>query len=46
MLLLNGQIISSKNSDNEIITFEQLNIDLSNLSKNTIKNGDTRNFNS
>ncbi len=38
MLLLNGQIISSKkNSDNEIITFEQLNIDLSNLSTNTIK---------
>ena len=38
MLLLNGQIISSKkNSDNEIIKFEQLNIDLSNLSTNTIK---------
>jgi len=38
MLLFNGQIISAKkNSDNEIIKFEQLNIDLSNLTTNTIK---------
>ena len=39
MFLLNGQIISSKknNSENEIIKFEQLNIDLSNLSTSTIK---------
>ena len=39
MFLFNGQIISSKknNSDNEIIKFEQLNIDLSNLSTSTIK---------
>ena len=38
MLLLSGQIISSKkNSENEIITFEQLSIDLSNLSTTTIK---------
>ncbi len=38
MLLLNGQIISSKkDSDNEVITFEQLNIDLSNLTTTTIK---------
>ena len=38
MLLLNGQIISTKkDTDNEIITFEQLSIDLSNLSTNTIK---------
>ncbi len=38
MLLLNGQIISSKkDSNSEIIKFEQLNIDLSNLSTTTIK---------
>ena len=38
MMLLNGQIISTKkDADNEIITFEQLSIDLSNLSTNTIK---------
>ena len=39
LYLFNGQIISSKkNSENEIIKFEQLNIDLSNLSTTTIKN--------
>ena len=39
LYLFNGQIISSKkNSENEIIKFEQLNIDLSNLTTNTIKN--------
>ncbi len=38
MLLLNGQIITSKNnSENDIIRFEQLNIDLDNLSTTTIK---------
>ncbi len=38
MFLFNGQIITSKkNSDNEIIKFEQLNIDLGNLSTTTIK---------
>ena len=38
MFLLNGQIITSKkNLDNEIIKFEQLNIDLNNLSTTTIK---------
>ena len=38
MLLLNGQIISTrKNSDSEIIKFDQLNIDLSNLTTTTIK---------
>ncbi len=38
MFLFNGQIISSrKNSENEIITFEQLNISLDNLSTSTIK---------
>jgi lipopolysaccharide export LptBFGC system permease protein LptF len=38
MILFNGQIISTKkNSDTEIIKFEQLNIDLSNLSTSTIK---------
>jgi lipopolysaccharide export system permease protein len=38
MILFNGQIISSKkNSDNEMIKFEQLNIDLKNLSTTTIK---------
>ena len=37
--LLNGQIISSKKdgSENNIIKFEQLNIDLSNLTTSTIK---------
>ena len=39
MILFNGQIISSKNEnqDNEIIRFEQLNIDLGNLATTTIK---------
>ena len=39
MLLFNGQILSSKkNTDlNEIIKFEQLNIDLSNLTTATVK---------
>ena len=39
LLLFNGQVITSKkDSANEIIKFEQLNIDLSNLSTTTIKN--------
>ena len=38
MMLFNGQIISTKkNSDNEIIKFEQLNINLGNLTTATIK---------
>ena len=39
MFLLQGQIISSKkdNSKNEVIRFEQLNIDLGNLNTTTIK---------
>jgi len=39
LFLFNGQIISSKKdkSENEIIKFEQLNIDLSNLTTTTIK---------
>ena len=39
LFLFNGQIISSKknNSENEIIKFDQLNIDLSKLSTTTIK---------
>ena len=38
MFLFNGQIISSKkNTENEIIKFEQLTIDLSNLVTTTIK---------
>ena len=38
MFLFNGIIMSSKkNSENEIIKFEQLNIDLSDLSTTTIK---------
>ena len=38
MILFNGIIMSSKkNSENEIIKFEQLNIDLSDLSTTTIK---------
>ena len=39
MILFNGQIISSrkKNNKNEIIKFEQLNIDLKNLQTGTIK---------
>ena len=39
MILFNGQIISSRrnNSKNEIIKFEQLNIDLKNLQTGTIK---------
>ena len=39
LLLLNGQIISSEknNNKNEIIKFEQLNIDLSDLTTTTIK---------
>ena len=38
MILFNGQIISSKdNNENEIIKFEQLNIDLGDLATSTIK---------
>ena len=38
MILFNGQIISSKkNKENEIVKFEQLNIDLSDLATTTIK---------
>ena len=39
LLLFNGQIITSKknNTQNEIITFEQINIDLSDLNSATIK---------
>ena len=39
MILFNGQIISSNidNSENEIIKFEQLKIDLNNFSNTTIK---------
>ena len=38
MILFNGQIISTNNdAENEIIKFEQLNIDLSNLTTTTIK---------
>ncbi len=39
IILLNGQIISSSknNFDNEIIKFDQLNIDLSKVNTNTIK---------
>ena len=39
LLLFNGQIITSKkdNSENEIIKFEQINIDLSDLNTTTIK---------
>ena len=38
LVLFNGQIISAKkNLENEIIKFEQLNIDLSSLSNTTIK---------
>ena len=39
IFLLSGQIITSKKGGekNEVISFEQLNIDLSNLSTNTIK---------
>ena len=38
IFLINGQIITSKENDkNEIIKFEQLNIDLDNLSTTTIK---------
>ena len=39
MILFNGQIITAKKDgdDNEIIKFEQLNIDLSDLSNTTIK---------
>lgn len=38
LVLLNGQIISTKkNSDNEIVKFEQLNIDLSKLSTAVVK---------
>ena len=39
MILFNGQIVSSRrnNSKNEIIKFEQLNIDLKNLQTGTIK---------
>ena len=39
MILFNGQILSSNidNSENEIIKFEQLKIDLKNFSNTTIK---------
>ena len=40
MILFNGQIVSSKkdnNDENEIIKFQQLNIDLKNLATTTIK---------
>lgn len=38
MILFNGQIIAfKKNSDNEIIKFEQLNVDLNNFNTTTIK---------
>jgi lipopolysaccharide export system permease protein len=39
LLLLNGQIINSKedNSDNELIVFEQININLEDLNTSTIK---------
>ena len=39
LLLFNGQIITSKkdNTENEIIKFEQINIDLSDLNSTTIK---------
>ena len=38
LVMFNGQIISAKkNLENEIIKFEQLNIDLSSLSNTTIK---------
>ena len=39
IILINGQIISSKKNDieNEIIKFDQLSIDLSDVSNNTIK---------
>ena len=39
MILFNGQILSSNidNSENEIIKFEQLKIDLNNFSNTTIK---------
>ena len=38
LVMFNGQIISTKeNFENEIIKFEQLNIDLSSLSNTTIK---------
>ena len=38
LVLFNGQIISTKkNSDNEIIKFEQLNIDLSKLNTSVVK---------
>ena len=36
-VLLDGQIISSKNQSNDILKFEQLNIDLNNLNTSTIK---------
>ena len=39
LVMFNGQIISAKeNFENEIIIFEQLNIDLSSLNNTTIKN--------
>ena len=39
MILFNGQIISENKSDlkNNIVKFEQLNIDLNNLKSGTIK---------
>ena len=38
LIMFSGQIISAKNNfENEIIKFEQLNIDLSSLNNTTIK---------
>ena len=39
MVLFNGQIISTnnKNNENDFLKFDQLKIDLSNISSNTIK---------
>ena len=37
MILFNGQIISSKKNKNEMIKFNQLNIDLKDLNTTTIK---------
>ena len=37
LLMFNGQIITTKNLENEIIKFDQLNIDLSSLNTTTIK---------
>ena len=39
MILFSGQIISTdkENNESDVIKFEQLNIDLSNIQSNTIK---------